>query len=466
VREALRRRWRRGQKLALAGLDALTGGTVARAVEKRLWRRLERERRRTGAGAATDARRAAGVTRVAFVNTQGSPGGAAKVVSQLRDHLTATGIDAPLFARRREGPGTYGLDSGEGVLLEYACEAGGWLDLDHIGSFGLADHPVFRSADVVHLHNLHGGYFNFMALPRLCAGRPAVWTLHDMQAVTGHCAHSLDCERWRSGCGECPYPGLYPSVRKDRTAELWRLKRDAYADLDVVIVCPAQWLQARVRASPLMGHLRTEVIYNGVDTDVFFPVPDELRRQTRSRLGIRAEDRVLAFSAQGGVTNPWKGEPLLLQALRRLGKRENLVFLNIGGPAEYGSPVEGIRWVNTRHVSLEAEMRSLYGAADLFVYPSVADTCPLTVLEAMACGLPVAAFGTGGVPELVEAGETGWVAPQGDVAALAANLARLIDDPDLRRRMGRSAVARVKAHFGLPEMVRRYRELYDEVQNP
>src|SRR5438128_7395017 len=87
------------------------------------------------------------------------------------------------------------------------------LDLQYAfypSSFGVARDPWFRAADVVQLHNLHGSYFSYTALPVLTRRRPVVWLLQDQWAYTGHVAYSLDCERWRHGCGSCPYLGEYP----------------------------------------------------------------------------------------------------------------------------------------------------------------------------------------------------------------------------------------------------------------
>src|SRR5919205_1809561 len=95
-------------------------------------------------------------------------------------------------------------------------------------SFGVSLDPWFRAADVVQLHNLHGSYFSVSALPVLTRLRPTVWLLHDQWAMTGHVAYSLDCERWRHGCGSCPYLAEYPRLRRDTTALLWRLKRAVY----------------------------------------------------------------------------------------------------------------------------------------------------------------------------------------------------------------------------------------------
>src|SRR5574341_819554 len=86
--------------------------------------------------------------------------------------------------------------------------------------------------DIVHCHNLHGawlpsgGYFDLRALSRLSQQVPVVLTLHDAWLLSGHCAHSFDCERWKSGCGLCPDLTIYPAVRRDSTAYNWERKRD------------------------------------------------------------------------------------------------------------------------------------------------------------------------------------------------------------------------------------------------
>ena len=107
----------------------------------------------------------------------------------------------------------------DGLSLQYAF---------YPSSFGVTGDPWFRAADVVQLYNLHGSYFSFTALPRLTRQRPTFWILQDQWAMTGHVAYSHDCERWRTGCGDCPYLREYPPLRRDTTATLWRLKKRVY----------------------------------------------------------------------------------------------------------------------------------------------------------------------------------------------------------------------------------------------
>src|SRR6266404_8536697 len=83
--------------------------------------------------------------------------------------------------------------------------------------------------NLVHCHNLHGEYFDLRALSGLSRQVPVIITLHDAWLLSGHCAHSLDCERWNTGCGHCPYLTIEPDIRRDATAYNWRRKREIYA---------------------------------------------------------------------------------------------------------------------------------------------------------------------------------------------------------------------------------------------
>ena len=71
-----------------------------------------------------------------------------------------------------------------------------------------------RPPDIVHFHNMHGGYFDLRALPVISRRIVVVVTLHDSWLLSGHCAHSFDCERWRSGCGSCPDLSIPPAIRR------------------------------------------------------------------------------------------------------------------------------------------------------------------------------------------------------------------------------------------------------------
>ena len=113
-----------------------------------------------------------------------------------------------------------------------------------------------------------------------------------------------------------------------------------------------------------------------------------------------------------------------------------------------------------RLAGVRTDVPELLAAADLFVLSSRSEGLPLSILEAMATGLPVVASRVGGVPEVVVDGETGLLVPPGDPGSLARAIERLLDDSALRRRLGAAGRARVAEHFDLASAQRAHLDLY------
>ena len=109
------------------------------------------------------------------------------------------------------------------------------------------------------------------------------------------------------------------------------------------------------------------------------------------------------------------------------------------------------------------EVEDLLGASDIFVLPSLWEGLPRSVMEAMGAGLPVVGTDVNGINELVINGETGFLVPPKDPAALADGIEKLVRDPDLRRRMGEAGRLRITREFSLENMVRSYEHVYKEL---
>ena len=166
---------------------------------------------------------------VLHISESDAAGGAARAAYKIHNGLNGLGHRSRMLVGRKTTPDDEVRKIKRNVAWRAADRvSGSVLDAFSLqyafypSSFGLAVDPWFRSADVVQLHNLHGSYFSFTALPLLSRRRPVVWLLHDQWAMTGHVAYSLDCERWKHGCGSCPYLEEYPRLRRDTTAILWR----------------------------------------------------------------------------------------------------------------------------------------------------------------------------------------------------------------------------------------------------
>jgi glycosyltransferase involved in cell wall biosynthesis len=342
----------------------------------------------------------------------------------------------------------------------------GLNDIHCLSTFQLRRELAYLAPDILHIHGIHSGFFNYLALPSLAAGRPTVLTLHDMWPLTGHCSHSFDCDRWKVGCGNCPHPDFYPAIQRDNTRLEWRLKRWAYHTSKIVIVTISNWLTELAKQS-MLSSLRSYQIPSGVDTDIFAPLDKE---ECRRVLGISAQKKILMFAAFRVTQNGWvgflKGGDLLVKALQGLPeslKRETVLLL-LGEGGDQLSSMVGIDTRNFGYVSNDRLKTICYSAADVFILPTRAEAgTPLVLLESMACGTPMVSFNTGGVPDLVRPGVTGCLANPENVREFRDCVIQLLDDSRLRNEMGQQCRAIALKEYTLDLHVQRYIELYHQM---
>lgn len=315
--------------------------------------------------------------------------------------------------------------------------------------------------DIVHCHNLHGGYFDLRALPQLSNQVPVVMTLHDAWLLSGHCAHSFECIRWKSGCGNCPDLSIYPAIMRDATAFNWQRKAEIYRNCSVHVVTPCQWLMDKVNQSMLKPAIKSAmVIPNGVDLRVFHPVE---KSKARKDLGLPEDVKVLLFTANGIRKNIWKDYRTLRSTLENISKSGAKVLCIALG--EKASP-EYIGNIEIRFVAYQRDPEKVaryYQAADVYVHPARADTFPSTVLEALACGTPVVASAVGGIPEQVMDGKTGYLVPPGNSQMMAERINSLLADEKIREEMGKLAAQDSECRFGMQRMINDYLSLYEKI---
>lgn len=316
----------------------------------------------------------------------------------------------------------------------------------------------FPEADIVNLHWIVDLLDYRANLPRLAEKTPLVWTFHDMNAFTGGCHYSTDCEKFTENCGMCPMLGSNDA--NDLSSQTLVRKKKVFARIPetrLTVVSPSHWLAGESRRSSLFAKFSTEVIPNGIDPNEFTPTD---RSTARKAFGLNENDRIILFVADE-VTNKRKGFHLLTAAIEGLKDIENLFILTIGrGKIEKELPCR------SRHLGAIHEASRLnlaYAAADIFVIPSLQDNLPNTILEAMSCALPVVAFRTGGMVDLIQDSHTGLLAASGDARDLAEKLRWLVKHPEESVAMGLRGRERVLATFTLAHQAANYRKLYERI---
>jgi glycosyltransferase involved in cell wall biosynthesis len=330
--------------------------------------------------------------------------------------------------------------------------------------------------EIIHLHNVHGAYFDLRALPGISNEWPVVMTLHDMWLLTGGCAHSLDCQQWKTGCTACGCrSGGCPSRRRT-VAHNWRVKKSILHQCRLHIITPSQWLMDQVLQSHIgKTAVGTEVIHNGVDTAVFCP---GRQGQARVKLGLPPNAWVLLFCANNAKTNPWKDYASVRKAAAVVAQRipAKRTILIVMGDQGGDSNDEMLEIRHIPYVSDANKVADYYRAADLYLHAAHADTFPTTVLESLACGTPVVATAIGGIPEQVKSlrasvpgtlgqhtsgSTTGILVRHGDPIGMAGACVHLLRDIGIRSRMSVQAVRDVVERFTIERQVSRYIEFYE-----
>lgn len=305
-----------------------------------------------------------------------------------------------------------------------------------------------ENPDVVNLHWINGASSAIWDLPRIHA--PVVWTLHDTwpYCATEH-YHDNNDLRFVTGYREPAPNGSFwqPLV--------WKCKRKNWNGWTPEIVAPSNWIAGEAQSSELMHRLPITSIANGVDLAVFRPSD---RLKARQTLRLPPDARIILFGAYNAADRN-KGGPELTAALRRLSRRfsEPLLLLAVGSNTEM--PDFGIPAVFTGRLDTEQQMATAYAAADATVLASKYDNLPNILVESLACGIPAAAFATGGIPEIMEDRVSGALAEPFQPESLSDALAWILEHPH-PEQLAAAARHRAESCFDIRDCARRYSGLY------
>lgn len=397
--------------------------------------------------------------KVLQINCVYNSGSTGKITHDLHKGLTARGIQSVVCYGR-------GKTAGESGVIRICSD--GYARMNHLfsrfwgiayGGCHLSTRRLIRilereKPDVVHLQCINGHFLNIYRLLSWlkASGIPTVLTLHAEFMYTANCAHGLECEKWKTGCGNCPrWKQATHSLFWDRTGTSWQKMHAIYRDWqNLTVVGCSDWILGRAAQSGEMKNRRLCRTHNGIDIQTVFYPRTGAEEKIRAGYGIPPEKKLILFVSP--AFSEAKGFDLLLKLID---STENLPFsyLLVGEDTclqKSNAAVVG-------KVADQDFLAQLYSAADALVICSRCETYPTVCLEATCCGTPVAGFAVGGVKETIPPGMGGTV-PFGDLEGMKRLLLEITQS-----RPDQNTVEAARAYHSKDRMIEEYIRLYDSL---
>lgn len=272
-----------------------------------------------------------------------------------------------------------------------------------------------ENPDVVHLHCINGYFVNIYRLINwLKKNRiKTVLTLHAEFMHTANCGYAFDCEKWKSGCGNCPvFKKETKSLFFDSTARSFKKMKKAFDGFNenLVIASVSEWLMERAKQSPILAGKKHITVLNGLDNGVFNPCFSEALAK---QIGTSDKKTVLfvtpAFSLD---PNHIKGGYYVVELARRM---PDVNFVIIGCREQYDNLPKNV--LNIGRIENQSKLAEYYSTADVTLLASKRETFSMVTAESLSCGTPVVGF-KAGAPETITIPEYSCFVEYGDIDAL------------------------------------------------
>ena len=305
--------------------------------------------------------------------------------------------------------------------------------------------------DLIHIHSMCDNYLNIKMFYSYIRNNniPVIWTLHDNWAFTGRCAQ-FRCEKWMEGCGNCPHLDYFPkSLFLDNTAKVWKIREKLYNSIKTMtIVTPSKWLSDLVRISLFKENHPIKVINNGIDLTIFKPIESTFRED------YKLQNKIIIL-AVAYFWDAGKGLYVFKELARRLPENYQIVMVGTNDETDKELPENIISIHKTYN---QEELVKIYSAADLFVNPTTDENFPTVNMEALACGLPVLTYDTGGCAEIIDE-KSGFSVPSGDIDSLEKEILRICKERPFKKE---DCIKRA-SQFNKIDKFKEYVELYKTV---
>jgi glycosyltransferase involved in cell wall biosynthesis len=421
--------------------------------------------------------------KVLHINTYDIQGGAAQVAGDLVHNLNA---DCFLVVKQKKSESEKVILLKQNQLDKFfsILDKGLWkigIKKPVKSLFGIANQfnltyeklkkmKEYQEANIIHLHNIHGHYFNLSALVKIASEKYIVWTLHDMWALTGGEVYTFENENYKKGIGNTPYLSVYPLYNPliDRRQHFIEEKKRIYNQITdkLTLVPVSHWLEKCLLSAWVYNDkIKVQTNYNGIDTGIF--------KNRRNRDWTKP--RILFFN----IGNHSKGGTLFKNIIPKIQGEYELTI--IGEPLyesvktkgwKYGQTIPqyedlsefSINYIHLPYVSSRQRLCEIYNQIDILIFPSLAESFGLTVLEALACGVCVIASNIGGIPEVLD-DTSGYLFKSGDEEDLLTKINYALKHYTESRQKADIASNHVEK-FSLEKSCNGYLSIYQQIINP
>ena len=346
--------------------------------------------------------------RIAIINSVCGSGSTGKICVGISKMLFSNNIQNRIFYFEGNSDYKHATKCSQSVYTKFQAlisrVLGNYGFNSYLSTFFLIKKLKKYNPDIVHIHNIHGHDVNLSVFIKWLKknNKKVVWTLHDCWTFTGYCTYfSLSgCDKWKRECNSCPQCKKYSWVF-DCSKNNYNKKKELLSGGWITFVTPSRWLCNLAKESFLKDS-EVNVIYNGINIDVFSPKDVSKNNDRKAVLGV-------SFG-----WNERKGIDVFIELAYRLDDSYDIILVGTDSEIEKKLPS---RIKTIRRTSSQAELAKIYSSCDVLVNPTKDEVFGMVNVEALACGLPVVTFNTGGAPESLN-NKSGYVVECNDISAL------------------------------------------------
>ncbi|MDP4228580.1 MAG: glycosyltransferase family 4 protein, partial [Bacteroidota bacterium] len=316
--------------------------------------------------------------------------------------------------------------------------------------------------DIIHFHWINQGYLSLKSISRILSlKKPVVWTMHDMWTFTGGCHHAGSCTAYKTMCSNCPF--LKHPREYDLSTRLWLKKYNIWGKGDITFVACSQWLAGCAKSSGLLRNCRVEAIPNPIETDIFKPLD---KSKLKLNVQLKEGQFIILFGAVK-VSSYFKGFTFFRDALNLLKQNhpeiiEKIVIGVFGMVSEELLDSLPFKSINFSVVSDKKQMAEIYSLSDVYVTSSLQENLPNTIMESFSCGTPAVAFNVGGIPEMIDHMENGYLAEYMSADDLARGIYWTLFEAD-RKKLSENARKKAVENYSEAVVAKRYTALYEDI---